>query len=63
MVLCVRNVSAMSESSVEALGCRENVGVMMNAGSWRSAAHHGMDWKCAWSGSGSGSGILGYVGS
>jgi len=51
MVLSVWKVSAISESSVDFLGCRENVGVMAKSGSWRSCEHHGMDLKCAWSGS------------
>jgi hypothetical protein len=50
IVSSVWNVSAMSESSVDFLGCRENVGVTAKSGSWRSREHHGMDLKCAWSG-------------
>lgn len=51
MVLLPLSVSAMSESSVDALYWRDAVGVMVNAGSEMMARHHGMARKCPRSGS------------
>ncbi len=51
MVVSVDRVSAMRESSVEDLGCRERVGVIFHFGSVRRAPHQGMERKCGRDGS------------
>lgn len=51
MVSLVLRVVAVSESSVSAFGCLDNVGVMAKSGSLIRSEHHGIDSKWAWSGS------------
>ena len=61
IVLGENSVSAMRESSVSCLACRENVGVMVKSGLAMRVLHQGMELKCSRSGSGLGSCISGIL--